>query len=43
VKKQLEGSAKTWSEISSNAYVRLTKEYREQGIGVTEALAPVDT
>ncbi|HET9341757.1 MAG TPA: gamma carbonic anhydrase family protein [Candidatus Eremiobacteraceae bacterium] len=33
VKKKLEGSAKTWSEVSSNAYVRLTREYREQGIG----------
>jgi carbonic anhydrase/acetyltransferase-like protein (isoleucine patch superfamily) len=39
VKKQLEGSAKTWSEVSSNAYVRLTKEYREQGIGKAEELA----
>lgn len=36
VKKQLEGSAKTWSEVSSGAYVRLTKAYREQGIGRPE-------
>lgn len=36
IKKQLEGSAKTWSEVSSNAYVRLTREYREQGIGRAE-------
>jgi carbonic anhydrase/acetyltransferase-like protein (isoleucine patch superfamily) len=42
VKKQLEGSAKTWSEVSSNAYVRLTKEYREQGIGKAEELAAAD-
>ena len=39
VKKQLEGSAKKWSEVSSAAYVRLTKEYREQGIGKAEELA----
>ena len=36
VKKQLEGSAKLWSEVSSAAYVRLTKAYREQGIGRAE-------
>jgi carbonic anhydrase/acetyltransferase-like protein (isoleucine patch superfamily) len=36
IKKRLEGSAKTWSEISADAYVRLTSEYREQGIGVGE-------
>jgi carbonic anhydrase/acetyltransferase-like protein (isoleucine patch superfamily) len=39
VKKQLEGSAKTWSEVSSAAYVRLTEEYREQGIGRAEEVA----
>jgi len=33
VKKQLEGSAKRWIEVSSDAYVRLTAEYRDQGIG----------
>jgi len=33
VKKQLDGSAKTWSEVSSDAYVRLTNEYRAAGIG----------
>ena len=42
VKKKLEGSAKTWSEVSSAAYVRLTKEYREQGIGRAEELAAAD-
>jgi len=36
VKKTLEGSAKTWTEISTHAYVRLTSEYREQGIGRSE-------
>ncbi len=41
VKKPLEGSAKTWSEISADAYVRLTREYREQGIGRGEE-APRD-
>ena len=39
VKKKLEGSAKTWSEVSSDAYVRLTREYREQGIGRGEDAA----
>ena len=33
VKKRLEGSARRWVEISADAYVRLTREYREQGIG----------
>jgi carbonic anhydrase/acetyltransferase-like protein (isoleucine patch superfamily) len=33
VKKQLDGSAKTWLDVSSDAYVRLTKEYRAAGIG----------
>lgn len=42
VKKQLEGSAKKWSEVSSAAYVRLTAEYREQGIGRAEELAAAD-
>jgi carbonic anhydrase/acetyltransferase-like protein (isoleucine patch superfamily) len=37
IKKHLDGSAKTWSEVSSSAYVRLTKEYREQGIGVKDS------
>jgi carbonic anhydrase/acetyltransferase-like protein (isoleucine patch superfamily) len=36
IKKRLEGSAKQWSEISAGAYVRLTKEYRDQGIGVMD-------
>jgi carbonic anhydrase/acetyltransferase-like protein (isoleucine patch superfamily) len=41
IKKKLEGSAKTWSEVSSDAYVRLTREYREQGIGRGEDAAAV--
>ena len=36
VKKQLEGSAKTWIDVSSDAYIRLTGEYREQDIGVAD-------
>ena len=44
VKKQLEGSAKRWSEVSSGAYVRLTAEYRAHGIGRGEELElPVET
>jgi len=43
VKKTLEGSARTWSEVSSAAYVRLTRSYRDQGIGRAEELAPVES
>jgi len=43
IKKRLAGSAKKWSEVSSAAYVRLTKEYREQGIGRAEELAAADS
>lgn len=32
VKKELAGSAKRWSEVSADAYVRLTREYREEGL-----------
>lgn len=39
VKKPLEGSAKTWSEISADAYVRLASDYRAQGIGRGEDAA----
>jgi len=39
MKKRLDGSAKTWSEVSSDAYVRLTREYREQAIGRGEDAA----
>jgi len=39
MKKRLYGSAKTWSEVSSDAYVRLTREYREQAIGRGEDAA----
>lgn len=39
IKKPLEGSAKTWSEIAADAYVRLTREYREQGVGRGEDVA----
>jgi carbonic anhydrase/acetyltransferase-like protein (isoleucine patch superfamily) len=42
IKKQLDGSAKRWSEVSSGAYVRLTKEYRDQGIGRAEEVAATD-
>jgi carbonic anhydrase/acetyltransferase-like protein (isoleucine patch superfamily) len=38
VKKTLEGSAKKWIEVSADAYVRLTDEYRSQGIGRPEDL-----
>ena len=43
IKKQLDGSAKKWSEVSSAAYVRLTREYREQGIGRAEELSAAET
>ena len=36
IKKSLDGSAKEWIEISADAYVRLTAEYRSQGIGIAE-------
>jgi carbonic anhydrase/acetyltransferase-like protein (isoleucine patch superfamily) len=32
VKKQLEGSSRTWSQVSTNAYVRLTAEYLVEGL-----------
>jgi len=32
VKKQLEGSSRTWSQVSTNAYVRLTAEYLAEGL-----------
>ena len=38
VKKSLDGSAKQWIEVSADAYVRLTHEYRSQGIGIAEDL-----
>lgn len=40
VKKQLEGSSRKWLEIGAQAYMRLTKTYRAQGIGVAENLTP---
>ena len=32
VKKQLEGSSRTWSQVSTAAYVRLTAEYLAQSL-----------
>ena len=32
VKKQLEGSSRTWSQVSTDAYVRLTAEYLGEGL-----------
>ncbi len=32
VKKQLEGSSRTWSQVSTDAYVRLTAEYLSEGL-----------
>jgi carbonic anhydrase/acetyltransferase-like protein (isoleucine patch superfamily) len=40
IKKQLDGKAKKWSELGADAYVRLTEEYRSQGVGVAEELSP---
>jgi carbonic anhydrase/acetyltransferase-like protein (isoleucine patch superfamily) len=36
IKRPLEGSSKTWLEVGASAYVRLTRSYREQNIGVAE-------
>lgn len=36
VKKPLEGSSKTWLEVGADAYIRLTRSYRDQGIGLAE-------
>ncbi len=36
VKKKLEGSAAQWIEIAADAYVRLSRDYREQGIGIVD-------
>lgn len=33
VKKPLQGGAEKWLEISTDAYVRLTRDYRDEGIG----------
>jgi len=41
VKKPLDGSAKRWSQIGADAYVRLTAEYRAEGIGIVEDARPV--
>lgn len=38
VKKPLEGSSKKWLEVGADAYVRLTKSYREQGVGRAEEI-----
>jgi len=36
IKKQLDGSAAKWIEVAADAYSRLTRTYRAQGIGVAE-------
>ncbi|MBV8172407.1 MAG: gamma carbonic anhydrase family protein [Candidatus Eremiobacteraeota bacterium] len=36
VKKKIEGSASKWLEISSDAYQRLTRDYRAQGVGIVD-------
>ncbi len=41
VKKALEGSSKKWLEIGAAAYVRLTRAYRDQGLGIAEDLTKV--
>ena len=38
VKRPLEGSSKTWLDVGADAYVRLTQEYLEQGIGRTDEI-----
>jgi gamma-carbonic anhydrase len=35
VKRALEGSSKHWLDVGADAYIRLTKSYRDQGIGKT--------
>lgn len=43
VKKKLEGGSATWIDISADAYIRLAKEYRAEGIGLPdEALVAED-
>jgi carbonic anhydrase/acetyltransferase-like protein (isoleucine patch superfamily) len=36
IKKKLEGGAAKWIEVSADAYSRLTRMYRAQGIGVVD-------
>ncbi|MBC5805151.1 MAG: gamma carbonic anhydrase family protein [Candidatus Eremiobacter antarcticus] len=38
LKKRLEGSSQKWLTVGAPAYVRLTKHYRSQGIGLAEDL-----
>lgn len=38
VKRALEGSSKKWLEVGASAYARLTKAYRDQGIGRAEEI-----
>lgn len=40
VKRALEGRSKEWLEVGAAAYIRLSKAYRDQGIGIAEHLAP---
>ena len=36
IKKKLEGGSAAWIDMSADAYIRLTKEYRAEGIGLPE-------
>lgn len=36
IKKKIEGGAAKWLEISTEAYQRLTRDYRAQGIGIVD-------
>jgi len=36
VKRALEGSSKNWLEVGASAYMRLTRSYREQKIGIPD-------
>jgi carbonic anhydrase/acetyltransferase-like protein (isoleucine patch superfamily) len=41
VKRSLEGSSKKWLEVGADAYIRLTKAYLAQGIGIPEEATSV--
>ena len=41
VKRALEGSSKTWLEVGASAYIRLTKSYRDQGIGIPDEASEI--
>jgi carbonic anhydrase/acetyltransferase-like protein (isoleucine patch superfamily) len=38
VKKKLEGGAAKWLDIAADAYIRLTRDYRAEGVGLPEDL-----